>query len=422
MRETRSMRWLKTRTSQIGHRVSGFPVAIAQWRRPRGKSPADVLRHLYARRYWSIRGAGDALELATAVLFLPLIVVGVAAWQSMISAPSHARRYGRPMLLQFADQIRLYAASGVMPASYYVFSLYEQPTVAHARGFLKRSETKGLLYKLVRKRMPPSSSFSDKGEFAEHCRAHGLPVAATIGIARDGALPGLPQIPDQDIFIKPLDGKGGRGAERWIFIGGGRFKSGERELSAGEVREHILGLSRQAPVILQPRLANHQSLAGLNCGALTTVRVLTCLNRAGQPEVIGAALRMAVQAGSVVDNFHVGGIAAAIEIDTGELGPATDLGKDARIGWLERHPVGGAVIAGRKLDWWFSLRDLALAAHHAFNDRLFVGWDIAMTPEGPVIVEANGSPDLDILQRTTRRGMAESRFAELLAECLRGPV
>lgn len=416
------MRWLKTRSSQIGHRVSGFPVSISHWRRPRSSSPADVLRHIYARRYWSIRSAGEALELAMAVLFLPLIVVGVAAWQSWRSAPSHARRYGRPVFLQFADQIRLYAASGVMPASYYVFSLYEEPTVARARSFLKRSETKGLLYKLVRGRRPPMSSFSDKGEFEEHCRAHGLPVIPTIGIARDGELSGLPRLPDQDLFIKPLHGKGGRGAERWTSAGNDRFKSGEAELNARELREHILGLSRYAPVIIQPRLVNHESLAGLNCGALTTVRVLTCLNSAGQPEVIGAALRMAVQANSVVDNFHVGGIAAAIDIETGELGPATDLGKDARLGWLDRHPVTGTGIAGRKLAWWGSLRSLALDAHRAFNDRLFVGWDIAMTPDQPVIVEANGSPDLDILQRTTRRGMAESRFAELLADCLRGPV
>jgi len=308
-----------------------------------------------------------------------------------------------------------------MPASYYIFSLYENPTGARASSFLKRSETKGLLYRLVRERMPPLSSFSDKGVFEEQCRAHGLPVVATIGIARDGVLPGLARLPDQDLFLKPLHGKGGRGAERWTFAGPGRFQSAGVEYDAIELREHILGLSRQAPVIIQPRLTNHASLAELNSGALATVRVLTCLDPAGRPDAIGAALRMAVRADRVVDNFHVGGIAAAIHIETGELGPATDLGKDARLGWLDRHPVTGAMIAGRKLEWWGALRDLALDAHRAFSDRLFVGWDIAMTAERPVIVEANGSPDLDILQRTARRGMADSRFAEWLADCLQRP-
>ncbi len=230
------MQWLKKRTAQIGHRVSGFPVSVAHWRRPRSNAPGDALRHIYARRYWRIRGAREALELAIAVLFLPLIVVGVALWQSMRSAPSHARRYGRPVLLQFADQIRLYAASGVMPASYYVFSLYENPTAERARGFLKRSETKGLLYGLVRKRMPPLTSFSDKGVFEEQCRAHGLPVVPTIGIARDGALPGPPRLLDQDLFLKPLHGKGGRGAERWTFAGNGLFRSAGVEYNEGELR------------------------------------------------------------------------------------------------------------------------------------------------------------------------------------------
>jgi hypothetical protein len=146
--------------------------------------------------------------------------------------------------------------------------------------------------------------------------------------------------------------------------------------------------------------------------------VLTCLDRLGDPEVIGAALRMAVNPSSVVDNLHQGGITAAIDPETGVLGPASNLGKDARLGWLDRHPTTGAQIEGRLLEWWPVVRGLALRAQAVFSDRLFVGWDLAMTSDGPIIVEGNSSPDLDILQRSSGRGMANGRFAELLAERL----
>jgi hypothetical protein len=61
------------------------------------------------------------------------------------------------------------------------------------------------------------------------------------------------------------------------------------------------------------------------------------------------------------------------------------------------------------------MKALAIRAQQVFADRLFVGWDITMTPDGPVIVEGNSSPGLDIFQRPARSGMANGRFAELLA-------
>ena len=76
-------------------------------------------------------------------------------------------------------------------------------------------------------------------------------------------------------------------------------------------------------------------------------------------------------------SFHGGGIAAAIDLETGTLGPATDLGRTADVGWVDHHPVTGERIAGRTLDWWPLLRSLAIEAHRAFADRLFIGWDIA---------------------------------------------
>lgn len=412
------MRWLKQRATQIAYRVSGLPLSLRHFRRAQSNSPAAFLRHVYARRYWKARSWTETLELVLALLVLPFFILCAAIWHSARIGPGYARRSGRPVLLQLADQVRLYAATGVMPGSYYVFSLYEQPTAERARSFLMRSETKGMLYRLVRKRVRPVSSLSDKAKFEERCRAHGLPVVPTLGLAQEGRLVGLDALPEQDLFIKPLNGKGGRGAERWRHLGSGRYSGRDAELSGEELRAHIGRQSQREPLIIQPRIANHPSLAGLNSDALSTVRVLTCLDTVGRPELIGAALRMAIDRASAVDNFHGGGIAAAIDADTGELGQATNLGKDPRIGWLDEHPVTGARIAGHRLDWWGSLKALALDAHRAFSDRLFVGWDITMTPQGPMIIEANGSPDLDILQRTMRRGMAESRFAELLAQRL----
>jgi hypothetical protein len=39
--------------------------------------------------------------------------------------------------------------------------------------------------------------------------------------------------------------------------------------------------------MVQPRIANHPALDALNNGALSTVRILTCLDERGEPELVG---------------------------------------------------------------------------------------------------------------------------------------
>jgi glutathione synthase/RimK-type ligase-like ATP-grasp enzyme len=95
---------------------------------------------------------------------------------------------------------------------------------------------------------------------------------------------------------------------------------------------------------------------------------------------------------------------------------------DVRLGWLDRHPNSGAQIQGRIVPQWAEMRDLAERAHRAFDDRVVVGWDIAPTPDGPILVEGNGGPDFDIIQRTRRAGLANSRLTELLRYHLNEPA
>ena len=94
---------------------------------------------------------------------------------------------------------------------------------------------------------------------------------------------------------------------------------------------------------------------------------------------------------------------------------ATDLGLSARTGWLDAHPDTRAIITGRVIPHWDVVRALALRAHAAFAHHIFVGWDIALLEDGPCLIEGNGGPDVDIMQRHSRKGMMGERFGALLA-------
>ena len=51
------------------------------------------------------------------------------------------------------------------------------------------------------------------------------------------------------------------------------------------------------------------------------------------------------------------------------------------------------------------IKPFAETAHRAFSDRVIIGWDLAIIPDGLMLVEANGAPDLDIMQRPFRSGL-----------------
>src|SRR6185295_7586980 len=99
-----------------------------------------------------------------------------------------------------------------------------------------------------------------------------------------------------------------------------------------------------------------------------SIRVVTCLDENNRPEVTHAILRMARTDGIVVDNFHAGGIAAQVDLNTGVVGAATDLGLSHATRWWAMHPVTGTRILGRRIPMWNEVVALVLQAHSLFPD------------------------------------------------------
>ena len=408
---------LRRRVTYVVQRLAGLPIATRVVLQ-RGQSPEQIVRAAYARRFWSLRDASEWLELALALTLWPAVVPALAIWATWRNGSIVARRAGRAPHLQLLDQIRLYFAAGALPPWYYIFELYRRPTGSHARSFIYRCESKGGILAILKERRPPTSIVSNKVAFEKTCRRSGVPTIPVLAIARDGEVEWIGSSSDfeADWFVKPINGKGGRGIERWDYAGEGRFRSLAGELiERDQLLQRIAAKSRTIPRFVQPRIQNHPELQELSNGALATIRALTCLDESGEPELLGAVMRMAIGGNHLVDNFHAGGIAAVIDLDTGVLGPASNLGADARLGWLDAHPDSGALIRGRRLPDWDRFGQFVENAHRVFSDRALIGWDVALTASGPVVVEANGVPDLDIMQRIPQCGMMTARLGQLLA-------
>jgi len=407
-----SMSLLRLRQSaeRLIYRVAGLPVAMGA---ALGGSD-DPLHAAFARRYWRPENATEWAELAAAMILWPFGLLGASAWFTARNGTVIRGRTGKRISAQLREQLALYFSDGILPPWYYIFSLHDDGA-RRAPTYIQRFETKTCYFRLLKRRK--GSPLNDKRAFAEHCAKHDIRSVETL-MTIDGADPGEP-LPDRDLFVKPQGGRGGRGAERWDRVAPQTFASpaGE-ELTADELLKELVERSRERPLIVQPRMRPHPDLARITSGALPTLRVLTCLNENNEPEVMTAMIRTSFGANKTVDNLHAGGIGTLVDVETGKLGKASNLGADARLGWFSEHPDTGEPIEGTTVPCWEEVKRQAVAAHRAFDDRVVIGWDISVLDDGPIFIEGNGNPDLDILQRFMPIGLRQHRFAHLLAHHL----
>jgi hypothetical protein len=364
----------------------------------------------------------DYLRLAIGWLLWPLVSIVLAIQVSLRLGGPVARNGGPGLVRQICEQVWLAFFHRIVPRYYYIFELHRPELRRRATEYLTRVETKSGIYRALKQRGDRARfvRINDKVSFSTFFGRHGLrvvPVFAAyraglrVGNVGDGTLP-----EGRDLFVKLIEGRGGIGAQLWLAQLHGRYRSSRGEdCTIEELAARVMELSKQGDYLIQPRLVNHPEIVDLTPGALSTVRLLTVLNEQGEPEAVNAAFRMAISKSSPVDNFHAGGIAAAVDLATGTLGAATGLGLGGDFRWHETHPLTGGQIRGRRLPHWPEAVTLAIAAHRLIAPRVMVGWDIGFLPEGPCLIEGNTGPDADIHQRTELQPIGNARYGALLA-------
>jgi hypothetical protein len=337
------------------------------------------------------------------------------------------RRYGRalreehgiPLAAQAAVQWMLRMRFGLPPDSYYLLELHRPERRRLAGEWCSLQACIALFVHLDRLTARDDlAAVCDKRRFAERCLAHGLPVVPMLAEAAGGevtghAWSGTGPLPQCDLFTKPADLWSGQGALAWTHVGVDLWRGSDgRELD----QEGLLGWLREAskdrPHVLQERIANHPALASLSRGGLCTVRFVTMrLPEGGIGPLLGV-LKMP-SGDQVVDNFAQGGLAAGIDEVTGRLGSAVQ--EDARyaVRRYAEHPGTGARIEGRVVPFWKELQALVLRAHEAFPYLVFCGFDVALREDGPVLIEGNDLPGLDLIQMPHGRPIGTTRFAEV---------
>ncbi|MBR2735607.1 MAG: hypothetical protein IKE05_05395, partial [Clostridia bacterium] len=114
-------------------------------------------------------------------------------------------------------------------------------------------------------------------------------------------------------------------------------------------------------------------------------------------------LRVGCSKDAVVDNFAKEGAIVHVDEKTGKLGKYA-FRKHKKI--TDKHPMSGIKFQNYQLPFWEESIELVKKLHNVFPEFSSIGWDIAITEDGPIVIEGNSSWDHTIPQ-TTFGGLKE---------------
>lgn len=177
------------------------------------------------------------------------------------------------------------------------------------------------------------------------------------------------------IIAKPKDGMCGRGIEKL------------KPSDFASVAELYNYLTADGSFdLIEECLAQHEGMSKIYSGCINTVRIVT-LNINGKISIPCAFMR--IGNGGSVDNFFAGGMTTPVDLDEGVLryDAENEHGKAFSV-----HPLTNVDIHGFKIPMWEEAKALVMKAAEVMPQVGYVGWDVAITPGKPVLVEGNEFP------------------------------
>ena len=193
-------------------------------------------------------------------------------------------------------------------------------------------------------------------------------------------------------FCKPLDGQ----------CGGGVFRLDTTvETDRNSVRDRL----SKGAYLVQPCVVQHPVMDSIYDKSVNTLRILTILDKeTGKAISVAGEVRFGAH-GSVVDNLAAGGVAVGIDLKTGQL---SEFGI-CKKGGAKRascHPDSQIRFADVRIPFVQDAVDLAEKLHEKLSSIRVIGWDIAITSDGPVFIEGNDNAEISGLQ-TVNGGLAK---------------
>ena len=296
----------------------------------------------------------------------------------------------------------------ILPSEYYEYKLWQPDRRKNIDNYLYPTKPRACSRCLTGRHR--SDPIVDKLAFYELCKTHGIPTPEVLAaFAPTGKLmdfrSGLP--PQHDLFVKVRTGQGGLGAERfrWDRV---LFQSNRGcRLRPEDLGGYLANRARteKLTLLVQPALSNHPDLRLDSNEALATARLVTGRSIHGEVTPIFCFISFGLPDEITAHSNCV----TLIDVANGRFMPPPPQDNP-----VYQYRQFGSNDACTLPDWDVALRHVK-AAHNACFNFVFIGWDVAFTPDGPMILEGNTNWSAGTYQSLRGEPLGLTKFADILA-------
>ena len=173
------------------------------------------------------------------------------------------------------------------------------------------------------------------------------------------------------IVVKPVDLSCGTGIE---------FIEIDKHTNFKELYDR---LRNEKKYLIEEYIKQHKDLNKLYPRSVNSVRVISFLNDQGEVDVIRTIMKFGTK--GEIDNHVAGGMYTFVDNNGVVLYPAADDFGNT----YDKHPITGVPIVGFKIPHYKKIIDLIKEAGKVVPQVRYVGWDVAIGEDGPMIIEGN---------------------------------
>jgi hypothetical protein len=208
-------------------------------------------------------------------------------------------------------------------------------------------------------------------------------------------------------FMKPLHGSYGRGALSAVALDAAadRLTLGSGEsLPVVEAARTIVD-PRSHGYVIQELVRPHPLIAPLCGNTASSARVVVLYDQQG-PRIFRSVWKLPTGR-NMSDNFmhgETGNLLAVVDPASGRVDRVIN-GVGTRLREVTVHPGTGDRLVGVSLPDWPALRELCLESASALPGLGLQHWDIALSDQGPVILEVNVEGSMDLHQLAGATGV-----------------
>jgi len=174
----------------------------------------------------------------------------------------------------------------------------------------------------------------------------------------------------ESVMVKVIDSDGGQGIERLSAVDIEDYET---------LREQLL---ERRQFLVEQVIPQHPIMASLNPTSVNSIRMITFFDGA-QVHILARVLKMGN--GDVIDNFAHGGMYTMLDEEGVALHAAFDVMGDS----YSVHPISGVEIVGFRVPKYDEVLTLVDRVARVVPQIPYVGWDIAISPDRPVVIEGN---------------------------------